>query len=317
MPSSYPSWPVQVLKPLHNAYSTYSTFSFAFLLKSLNLWSSSRGVLLGGMSAEQLLKVITWFLLFILRLTFSFGLMNLYEDWHSGTTCSFMFPKLVDDGAPFLSWPFGFLPLHFRPCAICWFIYHAYFTASSAWHHWLAVLKKPRDVWDAMLNTFNILWKKHLCATQQQTSDLHQLGNPNRTNSGSNAHLPSYAPRQIVPSPPPPPVRLRGLYIGGLHPERHSYLQTFKLWLRGRVEPLQWCRCGRWLSSCFVSMEERAAGCPLGRVSAGALEAETSHLLPSHLSTFLTSFGYRMFYMIKIIKYNSAWKCSSINFKLH
>lgn len=119
---------------------------------------------------------------------------------------------------------------------------------------------------------------------RRRTGDLHQLDNPNRTSSGSDARLPSYAPCQIVPSPPPPPphpppAHLRGLYIGGLGPEHHSYLQTLQPWLRGGVEPLQ--RRRSCLSSWFVSTEETAAGCPLGRVSAAALGAETFtfHLL--------------------------------------
>lgn len=165
-------------------------------------------------------------------------------------------------GAPLVSRPFGFLPLHLRPCAICWFIYHAYFTASSAWRHWFTVLKKPRDAWDAMLNTFNILRRKQLSPTQQQTSDLRQLDNPNRTNPGSNARLPSYAPCQIVPSPPPPRSSLRAIYwrpsswasfvpAGAQTMARAKSRTSAMKWLLRLVVLLSGVRGGasRWLSS--------------------------------------------------------------------
>lgn len=57
--------------------------------------------------------------LFYLVLDLLFWHIDLYEDWHSGAICPFMFPEPTGDGVPFLSRSFGFLPLHFRPCAMC------------------------------------------------------------------------------------------------------------------------------------------------------------------------------------------------------
>lgn len=151
-----PSWsknPLCGMFRSHNHYIMHILhslhFSVTLLLKSLNLWSSSSGVLLGGMSAEQLLNVIAW-LFFILHLTFSFWRFDLYEARPPRVICPFLFLKPNSDGVSFLRWPFGFLPLHFRLCAICWFIYYEYFSASARWHHWFTVLKKRREVWDAM-----------------------------------------------------------------------------------------------------------------------------------------------------------------------
>lgn len=62
-----PSWSMNPLWGMFRSHYHYTMhilhtqhFSVTFLLKSLNLWSSSSGVLLGGMSAEQLLNVIIW-----------------------------------------------------------------------------------------------------------------------------------------------------------------------------------------------------------------------------------------------------------------
>lgn len=168
-----------------------------------------------------------------------------------------------------------------------------------------------------MLNTFNILWKKHLSAPQQEPSDLHQLDNPNRTNSGSNAHLPSYAPCQIVPSPPPPRSSLRAIYWrpsswASVVPadvqsmaQRGSRASAMKSLLKLVV--ILFCVHGgesRWLSSGIGEC------CWSGGWNLAPFTFSLRH-------RFMSTFRYWMFYTMEDVKNRSARKCTCIKSEFH